>query len=295
MGSLEDERDAAADADALVRDEPDRTEEDDSADAEPSARPGPLLGAPRRDRYFTTRLAQLARLAVDEPTAEALWREATAHRVRLSAQLGRDVGMRVALLDHITNVRPRDTPVVIVAPERLAALEHEALADRLTGLFNRRHFDRQLRREMARLRRYGSSTALLLLDLDRFKLVNDAAGHRAGDAVLQDVAGIVRACLRTTDFPFRHGGDEFAALLTEADAAESLRVAERVRGEVAETFARHPIPVTASIGVAMLTARADSETDDDVFTRADRALYDAKRAGGNRVVPDRRMAPFVHA
>lgn len=293
MGSLEDDRDAAADddVDADIEDV-DADDADHGDDGAP--RSGPLVSVKGADNYYTTRLAQMARLALDEASAKALWAEAAAHRALLSDQLGRDVGMRVALLDHITNVRPRPSLAVIVAPERLAALEQEALADRLTGLYNRRHFDRQLRRECARLRRYGTSTALMLMDVDRFKLVNDNEGHRSGDAVLKGVAKIVRACLRGTDFPFRYGGDEFAALLTEADPAESLRVAERVRGEVADTFRRHPVPVTASIGVAMLAARPGTPMGADVFARADRALYDAKRGGGNRVVSDAGMAPFVH-
>lgn len=280
MGSHEEERDADA---------------ADDTDAPDPPRAGPIGGADGTDRYYTTRLAQLARLSLDESTAAALWKEAVAHRSLLSAQLGRDVGMRVALLDHITNVRPRASMAMIIAPEALATLEHEALADRLTGLFNRRHFDRQLLRECARMRRYGTSTALVLLDVDRFKQVNDAEGHRAGDEVLQGVAGIVRACVRNTDFPFRYGGDEFAALLTEADAAESLRVAERVRREVAEAFQLRPVPVTASIGVAMMVATPGVRMDEEVFSRADRALFDAKRRGGDRVVPDAGMAPFVHA
>jgi diguanylate cyclase (GGDEF)-like protein len=258
------------------------------------SRTGPIVGTGGADRYYTTRLAQLARLSLDEKTAAALWKDVAAHRRLLSAQLGRDVGMRVALLDHITNVRPRASLALIIAPEALASLEQEAIADRLTGLFNRRHFDRQLLRECARLRRYGASTALVLLDVDRFKQVNDAEGHRSGDAVLQGVASIVRACVRTTDFPFRYGGDEFAALLTPADATESLRVAERVRAEVAENFRGRTVPVTASIGVALLAAVPGVRMDEEVFARADRALFDAKRLGGDRVVPDAGMAPFVH-
>jgi len=285
MGSLDEERDADA-RDYVV----------DGADAEGPTVPrtGPLLGPSGADRYYTARLAQLARLSLDETSAAALWKEVSAHRLRLSAQLGRDVGMRVALLDHITNVHPRASLAMIIAPEALATLEQEALADRLTGLFNRRHFDRQLLRECARLRRYGTSTALLLIDVDRFKQVNDTEGHRSGDAVLQGVAGIVRDSVRTTDFPFRYGGDEFAALLTEADAEESLRVAERVRSDVAETFRGHRVPVTASIGVAMLESVPGARMDEEVFARADRALFTAKHRGGDVVVPDAGMAPFVH-
>ena len=257
-------------------------------------RGGPVLSLEGGDRFYTARLSKLARIPLDESSAATLWNDAAAHRKALSAQLGRDVGMCVALLDYITNMRPRASLPIIIAPEELATLELDAIADSLTGLFNRRQFDRQLLHECARLRRYGTAATLILIDVDHFKTVNDAEGHRAGDDVLRRVADIVRECVRTTDFSFRYGGDEFAALLTEADPTESMRVAERVRVEVGATFRGHSVPVTASIGVAMIAAVPGLRMDEEVVSRADRALYDAKRRGGDRVVPDACMAPFVH-
>jgi diguanylate cyclase (GGDEF)-like protein len=139
-----------------------------------------------------------------------------------------------------------------------------------------------LPRETERCRRSGVHAALVLMDLDRFKLVNDGHGHREGDDVLRTVGGIVREQVRAVDIPCRYGGDELAAILTDTEGTEALRIAERIRGAVAETFASAKVAVTVSVGLAPLVAPARSPTDP--FVRADHALYAAKRAGGNRVM-----------
>lgn len=247
-------------------------------------RRGPLLAPTGLDRFYATRISQLSRLALDEDEATELWFAVVAHRDALSLQLGRDVGMRVALADYSGNLRATRIDVELIAAEALNQLEHNALVDRVTGLYNRAYFDAQLSRECERRRRYGSSTALLLLDLDRFKSVNDTFGHRGGDDVLRGVSSIVRDSLRAADLPFRFGGDEMAALLTDTDANEAASIAERVRAGVATSYSTSRVPVTASIGVAMLLPSTTPRMEDDAFERADRALYAAKSAGGDRVV-----------
>jgi diguanylate cyclase (GGDEF)-like protein/PAS domain S-box-containing protein len=157
--------------------------------------------------------------------------------------------------------------------------------DPLTGLLNRRRFDEELRKTILRLRRHGGRAALLLVDLDRFKLVNDTYGHKTGDDVLVAAAEALRRRLRQTDAVGRLGGDEFAAILYEAD----LPAAQRVAAEVAAALranrtrsGRAEIAVTASIGVVLL----DRETagEEEALLSADRALYEAKDGGRNQVV-----------
>jgi diguanylate cyclase (GGDEF)-like protein len=252
---------------------------------------------PRRARRGSRRrcaawLKELAQLSLEEHEAAELWNDLIAHKAQMSAKLGRDVGWQVALLDHLQNISPNRGQVEVIAVPALERLQQHALVDRLTGLYNRAYFDAQFTRECERHRRYDTNAALMLLDLDRFKEVNDATGHRGGDDVLRAVSGIVRECLRAADMPFRFGGDELAALLTDADAAEALHVAERVRAGIADGFRLFSVPVTASIGLAMLRHCAPARMEDDVFERADRALYTAKRAGGDQVVQD--DAPTPH-
>jgi diguanylate cyclase (GGDEF)-like protein len=159
-----------------------------------------------------------------------------------------------------------------------------ASTDELTGLFNRRRFFEELDREISRCQRYGSNLALLIIDADDFKHINDAYGHQAGDEVLRSLGKLLGNSFRRTDIVARYGGEEFAILLPETDLREAVEVADRFRQEVQAgvCIARGvPIPVTISAGVAVVTPEtASAET---LIRAADAALYRAKAAGRNRV------------
>jgi diguanylate cyclase (GGDEF)-like protein len=163
-------------------------------------------------------------------------------------------------------------------------LEERVRTDALTGLHNTRWLDEMAPQEAARSLRSGSEIGVLLLDLDHFKLVNDTAGHAAGDRVLRDVARVLRLVVRAGDDVVRFGGEEFLVLLHESGPEGALRVAEEVRAALAGT---HPgvtgTRVTASIGVAMFPLHGS--TLDDVIRVADFAMYQAKADGRDRVVP----------
>jgi diguanylate cyclase (GGDEF)-like protein/PAS domain S-box-containing protein len=170
--------------------------------------------------------------------------------------------------------------------KRLEAELHSlATTDPLTGLPNRRHFLTRLEQEVARLQRYdGPGAALLMLDLDHFKAINDSHGHAAGDTVLKRFAGQVGASLRRTDQAGRLGGEEFAILLLGNDLAGAVDFAERLRERVAaEAIAIDGVRVrvTVSIGVTLLDASDGS--GDAALARADAALYRAKANGRDRV------------
>lgn len=171
------------------------------------------------------------------------------------------------------------------AEARVDELERLAFTDPVTGLLNRRRMGELLQAELSRVSRYGRGSSLLMLDLDRFKLVNDAFGHAAGDAALCHVAGICASTLRASDHMARWGGEEFLALLPETGLAGANHLAERLRREVAARPASHDgstIPLTVSIGMAEISP-AD-RTVDAIIARADDALYAAKRAGRNLVL-----------
>jgi diguanylate cyclase (GGDEF)-like protein len=166
-----------------------------------------------------------------------------------------------------------------------ARLRELATTDALTGLPNRRHFMNTLSDEFLRSRRYGHAMALLMLDADRFKAVNDVYGHDVGDETLRVLARTCRAAIRQTDTPGRLGGEEFAVLLPETDRPEAEQAAERLRQAVAAAAeiqtGKGSISITVSIGVAVLT---DGVPDADaLLKRADEALYLAKERGRNRV------------
>jgi diguanylate cyclase (GGDEF)-like protein/PAS domain S-box-containing protein len=161
--------------------------------------------------------------------------------------------------------------------------------DQLTGLANRRKFEEDLGRHLARTRRYGWRGALISVDLDGLKSVNDTRGHAAGDALLRLAAQRMSRVLRTSDLLARLGGDEFAILLPEADPLNARAVAEKIARALAEPEPDGTAPV-ASIGVATIEEQIGAE---ELFARADRALYAAKRASGGtfRLAPERAAGP----
>lgn len=168
-----------------------------------------------------------------------------------------------------------------------ARLEQLAQTDPLTQLLNRRALTERITAEMERALRYDSSLALLMIDLDHFKSVNDTYGHLVGDDVLRDIATLLTQTLRTTDVAARYGGEEFLALLPETDDAGAEAFAERIRAAIeAHAFGTRldqpGLRLTASIGVASFPA-ARIESVEDLYARADAALYRAKADGRNRV------------
>src|SRR5664279_2643346 len=169
-----------------------------------------------------------------------------------------------------------------------------ATTDGLTSLYNRRQFDVLARAEWARFQRYGRPLSLLILDIDKFKSINDQFGHDAGDLVLKAVADICKSTKRQPDLLARIGGEEFALLLPETDEAAAEIVAERFRTAIQDhprILAAEKIQVTVSIGVAGATlAMSGFEV---LLKRADEALYEAKRTGRNRVVRAQTNIPKI--
>lgn len=159
-----------------------------------------------------------------------------------------------------------------------AELERVAVRDSLTPLFNRRYFLSALNERLGRAKRYKTKAAVLFIDVNRMKHINDLFGHSAGDFALVHVAQIVQAHIRTTDVAARIGGDEFAIILEEVDEDQALAKTEQL-GDVLSTvqcrFGEETLPVSASIGLTML--RPD-DSDDQLIERADADMYARKRA-----------------
>lgn len=157
--------------------------------------------------------------------------------------------------------------------------------DELTGLYNRRYFQKQLRKEFSRYQRSFADTAVLMIDLDHFKQINDTFGHAAGDKVLQEFARLLTQSLRSSDLSARVGGEEFAVLLPNTDIRQAEIFANRLRNQVAGFkfhFEQQEISVTISAGCTLMTL--DDSRPDMALARADKALYEAKSSGRNRVV-----------
>jgi diguanylate cyclase (GGDEF)-like protein len=180
--------------------------------------------------------------------------------------------------------------------QRERKLQEQAISDPLTGLYNRRYLDEFLPRELARSGRSATPVAVMLIDLDHFKRVNDSSGHEAGDIALRAVGNLLRANVRGSDIACRFGGEEFALILPETDAEAALRRAEGIRVAIAEldlSYSGKPLgKITASFGLALFPDHAPDT--DELLRVADVALYAAKGAGRNRVVVGHRRTDATY-
>ena len=162
-------------------------------------------------------------------------------------------------------------------------MEKLATTDGLTGLFNHRHFQEVLARELERARRYKHTLSLLLMDIDHFKSFNDTYGHPVGDLVLKEIAACIHTSIRVNDIPARYGGEEFTVIIPETDQQGALVIAERIRTTIQNhciNSLNRELRVTVSIGFASFPATASSQPE--LIDRADKALYYSKEHGRNR-------------
>ena len=168
------------------------------------------------------------------------------------------------------------------AQQQLEEQQQQALLDPLTQVPNRQAYNQRIEQEYLRFKRYQNDLALLVLDIDHFKQINDEYGHLAGDKVLQLIARTIQKALRETDFLARYGGEEFVVLLPEIKESKVQEVAEKIRALVESCpfrFKKIPVTVTLSIGGSFLTKK---DTPESLFERADQALYQCKHEGRNR-------------
>jgi diguanylate cyclase (GGDEF)-like protein len=187
-----------------------------------------------------------------------------------------DPGERDRVRDSVSQAAP-----IFANQRNLAVAEQRAASDALTGLPNRRAADEAIKRMAAHAGRTVTPLAAVLLDLDRFKQVNDLHGHDRGDQALAMIGQILSASLRASDFAARYGGEEFLLLLPDTDRGGAVEVAEKLRRTIAQTEVRDVGVLTASFGIAVLPD--DAAEPEQLIRKADRALYAAKARGRNRV------------
>jgi diguanylate cyclase (GGDEF)-like protein len=238
-----------------------------------------LLGATAYDAVVWAEWAGWLPFAPDAPAIAVLGRPQLSDAIMATAFVTAFVPATTGIVIALVRAVQRREEMLVEVNRKLEELSQ---LDPLTNLYNRRHLFARIETELARVRR-GHPLALVMLDLDRFKKVNDTQGHLRGDVLLKEIATALGSTTRTTDVTGRYGGDEFVVVLPDTDAAQAQRVAERLAASVRAASSRFDAgpPVTASVGVALADG---SDTVAALLRRADENAYRAKLGGGDRVV-----------
>jgi diguanylate cyclase (GGDEF)-like protein len=247
------------------------------------------LDLPARGQFLQRYFRVITHLDFDENQCVQLWDETLLRRRELSDHLDRLVSLKTALMDVLSTAGMFRVPIIIEYDE-LKKLQLNAVTDPLTGLYNRRLFAESFEKELNRARRYGHPMGLVILDLHRFKEVNDKHGHPRGDEVLRAAATTLKKALRTSDSAFRIGGDEFALLLPQTDPAQTLGLSRRIETVFAETLQTLQLSVSVTMDHGVANFPQDGEQADQLVRVADERLYRLKHAnhartgnGGSRV------------
>jgi len=227
---------------------------------------GPFL-----QKFFRT----MAQIEVTETQSLDFWDQALARKTELSECVGKSVALQAAMVDVLESAGQLRLPI-LMEYEELRKLQINAATDPLTGLYNRRFFDDYFEKELNRSIRYTHKLALVLFDLHAFKLVNDQFGHSQGDAVLQIAATTLRKSLRTSDYAFRIGGDEFALLLPQSDTEQAAALSRRLRAAYADSIEPLNLRIPLALDYGLAVYPEDGELKEVLFGVADERLYQLK-------------------
>jgi len=230
-----------------------------------------------RAQFLRGFFRSLTHLDLSEEKSVQLWDEILSRRQSLSANLGQPASLQTALVDVFTSSDLFRFPILIERDD-LKKLEVSAVTDPLTGLSNRRLFQETFEKELNRAKRYAHPLSLVSLDLHRFKEVNDRLGHPRGDDVLRAVASTLRKSLRTSDAAFRIGGDEFALILPQTDAAQALALSKRISVVFSDVLRPLNISVPVSLDHGVATFPVDADHTEELIQIADARLYRLKHA-----------------
>lgn len=242
---------------------------------EPSAR------AQFLQRYFRA----TTHLDLRENQCLQLWDEMLTRRREFSDALGRPASLKTSLMDVLSTAGLVRVPVILEYDE-LKKIKLNAVTDPLTGLYNRRLFAESFEKELNRARRYGLPLGIVILDLHRFKEVNDKYGHPRGDEVLRAAATTLQKALRTSDSAFRIGGDEFAVLLPQTDAAQAIALSRRIESVFAETLRPIQLAFAVTMDHGVATFPQDGDQADQLIHVADERLYRFKHANHARAAAE---------
>ncbi len=244
------------------------------------------LEEPARGQFLRQFLRTFVQIDLTEAQSSDYWKRILQRREELSGGTARTISLKTAMVDVLSSANLLRVPV-LVEYDDFKKLQINAATDPLTGLYNRRFFDETCEKELNRAKRYGQPLAIVILDLNKLKDVNDRHGHLVGDQVLQLAATTLSKTLRASDFASRIGGDEFALLLPQTDPEQAITLCRRIRTQYENEVRvlQLNIPVTLDFGVAVHPQDGDQKSG--LLRLADERLYGLKRSSraSQRVTP----------
>jgi diguanylate cyclase (GGDEF)-like protein len=228
-----------------------------------------------RAQFLQRFFRSIAQVELAETESLDLWDQALARRRELSESLGKRVALQAALVDVLAAAGQLRLPILMEYQD-LRKLQINAATDPLTSLYNRRFFEDYFEKELNRSMRYSHKLALVVFDLHRFKDVNDRFGHPQGDALLQMAAATLRKSLRTSDYAFRIGGDEFALLLPQSDTEQAAALSRRLRAAYASSIEPLNLRIPLALDYGLAVYPEDGELQEVLIRVADERLYKLK-------------------
>jgi diguanylate cyclase (GGDEF)-like protein len=222
-------------------------------------------------RFFRS----IAQIELTETQSLDFWDQALARKRELSESIGKRIALQAAMVDLLASTGQLRMPI-LMEYEELRKLQINATTDPLTSLYNRRFFEDYFAKELNRSIRYTHKLALVIFDLHRFKEVNDRFGHPQGDALLQMAASTLRKSLRTSDYAFRIGGDEFALLLPQSDTEQAAALSRRLRAAYATSIEPLNLRIPLALDYGLAVYPEDGELQEVLIRVADERLYQLK-------------------
>jgi diguanylate cyclase (GGDEF)-like protein len=242
------------------------------------------LERPARGQFLQRFFRSIAHVDLTETQGLDLWEQALARKHELSESTGKRVALQAALVDVLASANLLRLPI-LMEYEELRKLQINAATDPLTGLYNRRFFDDYFEKELNRSSRYSHRLALVVFDLHRFKDVNDRYGHPQGDVLLQMAAATLRKSLRTSDYAFRIGGDEFALLLPQTDTEQTAALSRRLRAAYASSIEPLQLGLPLALDYGLAVYPDDGELEEVLMRVADERLYQLKNGRSADTTP----------
>ncbi|MGA1932393.1 GGDEF domain-containing protein [Arcobacter sp. YIC-464] len=232
------------------------------------------------NKPYSKIISVLIHKKLEESQAKVTWTEIVTHMKSLEKTLKRPVGINVASVDYIENIKNSSEDMRIILENELESISKIATIDDLTSLYKREVLDVFIKKIYEKAKRKNSCFSFVMIDIDDFKNVNDTYGHQKGDEVLNKISTIIKKSIRQMDIAFRYGGEELCVIFPDTKKQDAVNIAEKIRENVQKEY-QNDMEITISLGVSDNTD--SSKNEKEIIEIADKFLYEAKNSGKNIV------------